>query len=102
MPIGVGDTYEEHSVMLNQGDRVYLYSDGVTETMNPDRELFGSKHLIETLLSARNMSLDESVVELLAELHRWSRDTVFRDDVTVLSVECVNDGLTRVLPAAPA
>jgi len=49
MPIGLGDRYEQQSVQLEPGDRVYLYSDGITEAMNPNKQLFGSGRLSDSL-----------------------------------------------------
>ena len=37
LPIGIGTDYQEHTVALNSGSRVYLYSDGVTEAMDRGR-----------------------------------------------------------------
>ncbi len=40
------DAYEERSVRLGAGDRLYLYSDGVTEAMDPAGEQFGDARLL--------------------------------------------------------
>ena len=49
-PIGLAeDAYEERSVRLAAGDRLYLYSDGVPEAMNPAGERFGDARLLEAI-----------------------------------------------------
>ena len=47
-PIGLADdAYEERSVRLEAGDRLYLYSDGVPEAMDPAGKQFGDARLLE-------------------------------------------------------
>ena len=49
-PIGLAeDAYGERSVRLAAGDRLYLYSDGVPEAMDPAGELFSDARLLEAL-----------------------------------------------------
>lgn len=94
-PIGLGGGYEEHAVQLERGDRLYLYSDGVAEAMNPDGELFGSARLLEVLARGRTVPLSESIARLLDELQRWCGGAPFRDDVSVLAVEIVSGDQRR-------
>ena len=56
-PIGVGEAYEQHVIQLMRGDRIYLYSDGVTEAMNPLQELYGEHRLMSLLQSGRHEDL---------------------------------------------
>ena len=51
MPLGLmpGMDYEEKEVVLNVGDTVLLYSDGLVEAHNPQREMFGFPRLKETM-----------------------------------------------------
>ena len=50
-PIGCMENiaYKEKSIMLNPGDIVYVYTDGVTEANNRNHELFGEKRMLEAL-----------------------------------------------------
>ncbi len=87
-PIGLTETnYDEHSVLLGRGDRLYLYSDGVCETMNADDELFGAEGLLKVLDRSRNLPLSEGLTLLNDELKNWRGEVGARDDVTVLAVE---------------
>lgn len=87
LPIGVGETYEEQEAELRPGDRIYLYSDGVTETMNPARDLFGAERLAETLAAAMDVPLKASVRALLDALDAWRGPSPVRDDLCVVAVE---------------
>ena len=65
-PIGLADdAYEERSVRLGAGDRLYLYSDGVPEAMDPAGKQFGDARLLEAIGRGRSEPLQESVATLL-------------------------------------
>ncbi len=87
-PIGLAqNAYEEWSVRLAAGDRLYLYSDGVTEMMNPAGELFGDARLVEAIGRGRSVSLQESVDDLMGEIERWRGAASAQDDISIVAVE---------------
>ena len=62
LPIGLAeDAYEEESIRLAAGDRLYLYSDGVPEAMDPDGEEFGYARLLQSIGRGRSVPLQEDV-----------------------------------------
>ena len=87
LPIGIGDEYEEHAVQLKPGDRVYLYSDGVTEMKDSDKRLYGKDRLIGCLLQGASLSLADSVTRLIEDLQQWQDGAPADDDVSVLALE---------------
>lgn len=87
-PIGLADeAYEERSVRLGAGDRLYLYSDGVPEAMNPDGKQFGSARLLEAIAQGRSEPLQENVAHLLEEITRWHGTERPKDDISILAIE---------------
>ena len=86
-PIGFGGEYEQQEVLLDSGDRVYLYSDGVSKAMNPSEELFGIERLINVLHASQHEGLLESVAALQVELLKWHGGGSSKDDVSVLELE---------------
>jgi phosphoserine phosphatase RsbU/P len=86
-PVGLGTGYQEQALTLEPGDRLYLYSDGVTEAMNPAGELFGGDRLLATLTEGRGQTPAASVAHLEAVLQNWCGDARPRDDISVLTVE---------------
>ena len=87
-PIGLAeDAYEERSVRLAAGDRLYLYSDGVPEAMDPAGEQFGDARLLQAIGRGRSEPLQDDVAALLGEVERWRGAASAQDDITILAVE---------------
>jgi sigma-B regulation protein RsbU (phosphoserine phosphatase) len=90
-PVGVvpgAEPYEEHLVELSPGDRLYVYSDGVPEAMNPARDLFGPERLLGTIAGTGSAgSVEECLDRLSAAVCEWSDADRCQDDQTVLCVE---------------
>jgi sigma-B regulation protein RsbU (phosphoserine phosphatase) len=87
-PIGLADdAFEERSVRLRAGDRLYLYSDGVPEAMDPAGKQFGDARLLEAIGRGRSEPLQEGVATLLEEIARWHGPQRPQDDISILAVE---------------
>jgi sigma-B regulation protein RsbU (phosphoserine phosphatase) len=88
MPIGVGEDFEEKTVQLAAGDRVYVYSDGLTETLDAARDQFGLPHVTDTLCGSLELPLAETLDRLLRQVDEWRAERPVTDDVSVVAVEC--------------
>jgi serine phosphatase RsbU (regulator of sigma subunit) len=85
--LGVMDQWDycEQQLSLNSGDRILLYTDGVTEASNTMREEFGEDRLVETVRrydSSDAAALTETVIETV---RRFSNGN-FEDDLTVVGI----------------
>jgi sigma-B regulation protein RsbU (phosphoserine phosphatase) len=89
LPIGFGEPYEQQSVRLDSGDRVYLYSDGITEAMNPLSNLFGTERLIRVLRRGQHLGLADVVAAVQTEVRAWQDGEANKDDISILAMECV-------------
>lgn len=91
LPFGVGvDTkYGFNSIPLGEGARLFLYSDGVTETPAPDtRTLFGEDRLVETLSETAALTPREAGELLVSRLRAHAgKDALEHDDVTFVLLE---------------
>lgn len=80
-------TYSNVTFDLQPGDRLFLYSDGVTECENSEGEMFGEARL-ESLLAD---TFDHSVADMIKKVEQsiigWTGADVFIDDVTYLVLE---------------
>ena len=87
-PIGLADdAYEEGSVLLGAGDRLYLYADGIPDAMDPAGKRLGDARLLEAIGRGRSEPLQEGVAALLGEVARWHGFERFQDDIAILAVE---------------
>jgi phosphoserine phosphatase RsbU/P len=89
-PIGLADetyAFEERSVHLAEGDRLYLYSDGVPEAMDPAGKLFGNARLLEAIGHGQPKPLQEGIATILGKITRWHGSERPQDDISILAVE---------------
>jgi sigma-B regulation protein RsbU (phosphoserine phosphatase) len=92
-PIGLGDgNYEENTLNLKPGDRLYLYSDGISDAMNTDNKRFGLEKLVQVLDKSRATPLEGSLAILLSAIEEWCGRALPHDDISVLAAEVVGSG----------
>lgn len=87
-PIGLAaEAYEERAIRLVAGDRLYLYSDGVLEAMDPAGKQFGAVRLLEAIEQGRSEPLKNAVATLLGLIAQWQGPERPQDDISILAVE---------------
>lgn len=102
--------YETYEVVLNPGDSIFVYTDGVVNSINKDNELFGQGRLLKTL----NINHQYAVVEMLnfvkEKIDNFVLDVPQLDDITMLGLtyfgkeenELEIDGDINNIPAVTA
>jgi len=78
---------EEHSVNFQPGDRLVLFSDGVTDAVNPEGRHYDQVRLIDSLQNQQHLSAQQLVDYILTNLTQWRQDAPNFDDLTLLVVE---------------
>ena len=92
-PIGLAEEpYTERSLHLAPGDRLYLYSDGLPDAMDPKGKQFGNDRLAAAIDRERSAPLREGVAALMEELTRWYGGAKPQDDVSILALEITAEG----------
>ena len=89
MPLGLFDgiPYDKLELDLSKEDTLYLYTDGVTEAMSADDELFGEDRLEETLAHYVGMNPRSTCVGVRRALTEFTLDAEQSDDITMLSLK---------------
>ena len=79
--------YQETTLSLEAGDRIVLYSDGLTEASDETGKAFGNQGLLETLEACRTESLETTVARLPATIEQWCLPGRLMDDLSVLALQ---------------
>ena len=83
-----GAPYEVGTVELGPQDVVVLFTDGVTESLNPDQEEFGEDRLVECLIRNRGRSSREILEAIRTEVERFTGPRLsLDDDLTMVVVK---------------
>src|SRR5829696_4507392 len=89
MPLGLlpGMSYEEKEIILERGDSVLFYSDGLVEAHDPQRDMFGFPRL-QGLVGAHRSDGPAMVNFLLSELARFTgEEWEQEDDITLVTLD---------------
>ena len=80
--------YKEQIIQLHIGDKVFLYTDGVTEAMNKEHQLYGMDRLHHILNQQCQTCSPEKILELVkADIDAFVGDNDQFDDITMLCLE---------------
>jgi serine phosphatase RsbU (regulator of sigma subunit) len=88
LPFGIDGNlrYRIAETQLRAGDALFLFSDGITEAVNPADEEFGTDRLEAELELARGKSADDLVADILAATRAFVAGAEQSDDITVLAL----------------
>ncbi len=82
--------YDEKSLPLKQNDILCLYTDGLTEAMNKEGDLFGEERLRTVLLNYAGSSLKEMKLSILNEVTSFLNGNSQGDDITLVLLKIVD------------
>jgi len=78
---------QTESIQLVPGDKIFVYTDGITESTNVAKEMFGHDRLEHLLLSQDQSSLQAWLNSIYSTVLNYSQASFFDDDVTLLALE---------------
>lgn len=81
--------FEEASTSLRPGDLLLLYTDGLTEAVNAQREEFGEDRLAQSLIAARHSNAPELAQELLHRVDQFADGAPQHDDMTLIVIRAL-------------
>jgi transposase len=74
-------------VSLEKNDMMIIYTDGITEAMNPEKEQFGETRLVNVIKENSHLTPSEFVEKLNESLAQFTRGAEQNDDITVVAIK---------------
>ncbi len=89
MPLGLysNKKYSGASVNLEKGDTIFLYTDGVTELMNEEKEQFGVMQLTRNLKQLSKKNPDEIIDDISIQLEKYKGKAKQSDDISMMAIK---------------
>ena len=85
-----GIKYRANELTLNKGDRIFLYTDGVTEATDKNEALYGEARLQSYIEKNRALSADALLSGLKEDIDKFAGDAPQFDDITMLLFDYKN------------
>lgn len=87
-----GIKYRKNEMKLEAGDRIYLYTDGVTEATNSDSELYGEERLKNMISAAGETEPEKLCAYIEEDVDAFVGETPQFDDITMLAIAYNGNG----------
>ncbi len=86
MPIGIMEDvdYKQAKVKFNPGDMVFIYSDGITEMRNSNKDEYGLDRAHRFILDNNHLNANDFVKKIVNDVEQFRGDAPPHDDMTVL------------------
>jgi len=78
--------FEEETVQLDPGDTLVVFSDGISEALNPDGEEFGEDRIVSCVQAHRELPAANLLECVLDSVQQFRADAIQNDDMTLLIV----------------
>jgi sigma-B regulation protein RsbU (phosphoserine phosphatase) len=92
-----GIPFKQDEITLNQGDTLFMYTDGVTEAKNPQGKLFTEARLVETANRYGHSAPKELIKSVKSEIDTFADGAQQADDITMLVIKIAENRPIKVL-----
>lgn len=82
-----GMKFTQNEFLLNPGDELFIYTDGVAEATNIHDELYGTGRMLEALDTTQGMSVEEVLAVLRESVEDFTGEAPQFDDFTMLALQ---------------
>jgi phosphoserine phosphatase RsbU/P len=83
--------FEQKSLVLEPGDLLFIYTDGIIEAEGSTQELFGVARLCGLLSEMLEREPEQIIERVMAEVTAFSRPHTLQDDISMIVMKLVND-----------
>lgn len=101
IPLGIQDYhgYKTEKIQLTPGDRLVLYTDGITEALNAEGKFYNESYLAKVLYDYRRADVPTLVKKVVASIHQFAEGVEQADDITLLILGYQKSSENGDLPA---
>ena len=78
--------YSQHEIVLRPGDELFLYTDGITEAVDNEGEMFSEARLLYTVNKHLDLPLKEFTITIQREIDKFAAGAGQADDITMLAL----------------
>ncbi len=82
-----GFSFQSKRFVLNKGDVIFIYSDGVTEAMNSKFELFSEERLEAELYRLKGLPVGDIIAGVMEKIREFSQGEPQTDDITMMAIQ---------------
>ena len=82
-----GLNYEEKKWHIEEGDIFFMYTDGLVEAMNSQREQYGYDRLVSKLMMFSDYPAERLIKEVMEDVRDFTAGAPFEDDITILVIK---------------
>lgn len=89
-PIGIFDNIilGTEEIDIEPGDRIVLYTDGITESINENKTLYGKDQFEKIIFNNKDNSPEVFIDNLFKDLNTWiGKENHFEDDLTIVVID---------------
>jgi sigma-B regulation protein RsbU (phosphoserine phosphatase) len=79
--------YRREQLLLEPGDSLFLYTDGVNEAMNAQEEAFSDDRLEQSLVALQGSGIKDVVFGIMANIRAFTGDAPQSDDITMMMIQ---------------
>jgi len=81
------ETFRTENFLMNEGDILLLYTDGIPEATNENGEFYGEQRIIDNLKKYRTLSAKEITTLILEDVQKFNSLGTQSDDKTIVTIK---------------
>ena len=89
-------TYRESVIPLKAGEMIVLYTDGITEAMNPEYQLFGEERFLSFVNQQNTEGCKQVILAVLQQVDTYAAGSDQADDITIMALKYQGGNRSRI------
>ncbi len=81
--------FHETTIELNKKDRLFIYTDGLPETVNSEHQIIGFDHLTDFFKKSHGTALDDTLDNVVSNVEQFRDESMVQDDMVLIGIEII-------------